>query len=154
MQGKIMKKRNISIIYNFIFFFLISCVSSYSSNDTVNIGYKLDIEGLKIEGNVSCYRGRVCDVKIYDNKTISFYLSKFYNHLSSRIKCSGTPCLLQEGYDEPRDVHLLELDKLSEYNKINSILRIYYGEMTKSLEYRPIRYVGILTLEVSSAGPR
>lgn len=149
-----MKKRNISLIYNFIFFFFISCISSHSSEDTVNIGYKFEIEGLKREGNVSCYRGRVCDVKIYDNKTISFYLSKFYNHLSSRIKCSGTPCLLGEGYAEPRDMHLLELDKLSEGNKINSIIKIYYGEMTKSLEYRPIRYVGILTLEVSSAGPR
>lgn len=138
----------LDILINFILW-----NSSYSSENTVFIKYVWEIEGSTTAGSISCSRGHLCDVNAYHDKTISFYLSKFYNHVSSRIKCSGTPCLLREGYDEPRDVHLLELDKLSEDDKINSILKIYYGEMTKSLEYRPIRYVGILTLEVSSAGP-
>jgi hypothetical protein len=57
-------------------------------------------------------------------------------------------------HNEPKDVQLLELNKFAKNEKINGNFKIYYGEMTKSLEYRPRRYAGTLTLKISSAAGR
>lgn len=78
--------------YNVAFSFLVSAFISityhnnaYSDENHIKIYYILELEGLRTQGRVSCYRGRICDIKLDDKKTISFYFSEYYDHISSRI---------------------------------------------------------------------
>lgn len=144
-------------LFHFLFYLFITIIfynNAYSNEDKIRIYYILEIEGVKNTGSLPCYRGNICEVKLDDKNNITFYYSEYYDHVSSRIKCYGTPCLIQNMYNEPKDVQLIDLNKVTKDGNLNVILKIYYGKMTKSLEYRPRKYVGTLTLKISSATAR
>ncbi|WP_147401542.1 MULTISPECIES: hypothetical protein [Agrobacterium] len=149
-----MNIRSLSAILYSIIIILLFNNNLFSQENIIKIQYIINIDGINTKGTTFCSREKICDIRIDPLISLSFYLSGFNDDLLFNLNCFRSSCLLQDGYAEPKDSIVIKVPETEKHEELNSKFKIYYGIMTKSLEYRPRRYAGTLMLKISSAMER